>query len=61
MVTVSQSDLMYVISTSTDYTYNNLQIIVDILNLCSKICGDYEDHKEKENISFLSDEERSSE
>lgn len=60
MATVSQSDLMYVISTSNDYNYKNLELIVDILNLYSKISGDYENHEEKENDSICPNEECSS-
>lgn len=60
MATVRQSDLMYVISTSTDYNYKNLELIVDILNLYSKISGDYENHEEKEDDSIYPNEKCSS-
>lgn len=61
MSKVKQSDLMYLINDSTDHNYDNYELIVDILDICCKIGGEYENHKEKnETISCNSDENRSS-
>jgi hypothetical protein len=61
MAEVKQSDLMYLITNTTEHNYDNYELIVDILDICCKIGGDYENHKEKnENLSCKSDENTSS-
>jgi hypothetical protein len=58
MAIVKQSDLMYLINDLTEYNYDNYELIVDILELCSKISGEYENHKEKDENKSVCSEDR---
>jgi hypothetical protein len=57
MAKVKQSDLMYLITNTTEHNYHNYELIVDILDLCCKISGEYENHQEKdENVSVCTED-----
>jgi hypothetical protein len=58
MAIIKQSDLMYLINDSTNHNYDNYELIVDILDLCSKISGEYENHKEKDANQSVCSEDR---